>query len=137
MALLRHFVPALVGGFLLAARLGAQGSTGSITGRVMDGPSQRPLAGVTIRVEGTPNGAITRDDGTYRIVNAPAGLNRVRATRIGYGPQQLDVTVPAGGTISADFTMQPQAAVLEGVVVTGYGTQRREAITGSERKSVV
>jgi TonB-linked SusC/RagA family outer membrane protein len=128
---LRHLVPALVGSLLLATRLGAQGQSGTITGRVMDGPSQRPLAGVTVRIEGTPRGAITRDDGTYRLVDAPAGVNRVRATRIGYGPQQLDVTVAPGGTGTADFTLQPQAAVLEGVVVTGYGTQRREAITGS------
>ncbi|MFN2565647.1 MAG: SusC/RagA family TonB-linked outer membrane protein [Gemmatimonadaceae bacterium] len=128
---LRHLTPALVGILLLATRLGAQGSTGTITGRVMDGPSRQPLAGVTMRVEGTTRGAITRDDGTYRIVDAPAGVNRVRATRIGFGPQQLDVTVTPGGTATADFTMQPQAAVLEGVVVTGYGTQRREAITGS------
>jgi iron complex outermembrane receptor protein len=128
---LRHLVPALVGSLLLATRLGAQGQTGTITGRVMDGPSRQPLAGVTIRIEGTPRGAITRDDGSYRLVDAAAGVNRVRATRIGFGPQQLDVTVAPGGTATADFTMQPQAAVLEGVVVTGYGTQRREAITGS------
>jgi TonB-dependent starch-binding outer membrane protein SusC len=128
---LRTLVPALVGSLLLATRLGAQAQAGTITGRVMDGPSQRPLAGVTVRVEGTPRGSITRDDGTYRIVDAPVGPNRVRATRIGYGPQQLDVTVVGGQSATADFTMQPQAAVLEGVVVTGYGTQRREAITGS------
>jgi TonB-linked SusC/RagA family outer membrane protein len=128
---LRHLVPALVGSLLLATRLGAQGQTGMITGRVMDGPSRQPLAGVAVRIEGTPRGAITRDDGSYRIVDAPAGVNRVRATRIGFGPQIQDVTVAPGGTAAADFTMQPQAAVLEGVVVTGYGTQRREAITGS------
>jgi TonB-dependent starch-binding outer membrane protein SusC len=128
---LRHLVPALIGSLLLATRLGAQGQTGQITGRVMDGPSQKPLAGVTVRIEGMPRGAITRDDGTYRIVDAPAGVNRLRATRIGFGPQQQDVNVAAGGIGTANFTMQPQAAVLEGVVVTGYGTQRREAITGS------
>ena len=128
---LRHLVPALAASLLLATQLGAQGQTGTITGRVMDGPSRQPLAGVTVRIEGTTRGAITRDDGSYRLVDAPAGVNRVRANRIGFGPQMLDVTVAPGGTSTADFTMQPQAAVLEGVVVTGYGTQRREAITGS------
>jgi TonB-dependent starch-binding outer membrane protein SusC len=127
----RSLVPALAASILLATQLGAQGQTGTITGRILDGPSRQPLAGVTVRIEGTTRGAITRDDGAYRLVDAPAGVNRVRATRIGFGPQMLDVTVPAGGTATADFTLQPQAAVLEGVVVTGYGTQRREAITGS------
>src|SRR5439155_1584487 len=55
----------------------------------------------------------------------------LRATRIGYGPQAQEVTVSAGGTATAQFTLVPAAAILEAVVVTGYGTQRREAITGS------
>src|SRR5204862_8200858 len=36
-----------------------------------------------------------------------------------------------GGTTTAQVTLAPAAAILEPVVVTGYGTQRREAITGS------
>src|SRR5436309_1646531 len=55
----------------------------------------------------------------------------VRATRIGFGPQQQIVTVTAGATAEARFEMAPQASLLEAVVVTGYGTTRREAITGS------
>jgi TonB-linked SusC/RagA family outer membrane protein len=128
---LRHLVPALAGSLLLATRLGAQEPRGMITGRVIDGPSQQPLAGVTLRIEATAIGALSGNDGSFRILNAPVGINRVRATRIGYGPQQQDVTVTSGGTATVQFTMQPQAAVLEGVVVTGYGAQRREAITGS------
>ena len=44
----RSLVPALAASILLATQLGAQGQTGTITGRVMDGPSRQPLAGVTI-----------------------------------------------------------------------------------------
>ncbi|MFN2400468.1 MAG: SusC/RagA family TonB-linked outer membrane protein, partial [Gemmatimonadaceae bacterium] len=41
------------------------------------------------------------------------------------------VTVTAGATATVQFVLARRTAVLEGVVVTGYGTQRREAITGS------
>jgi iron complex outermembrane receptor protein len=58
-------------------------------------------------------------------------VHRVRASRIGYAPQVRDVTVTAGATIPVQFSLVRQAAVLSEVVVTGYGTQRREAISGS------
>ncbi|PYP41837.1 MAG: hypothetical protein DMD43_05080, partial [Gemmatimonadetes bacterium] len=50
---------------------------------------------------------------------------------MGFGTQGQEVTVAAGGSGAVDFTLVPAAAILEEVVVTGYGTQRREAITGS------
>ena len=45
--------------------------------------------------------------------------------------RSLEDLFMAGGTAEARFEMTPQASLLEAVVVTGYGTQRREAITGS------
>jgi iron complex outermembrane receptor protein len=41
------------------------------------------------------------------------------------------VNVPAGGTATVEFVLPAQAAVLGEMVVTGYGSQRRESITGS------
>jgi iron complex outermembrane receptor protein len=60
-----------------------------------------------------------------------AGTYKIRATRIGYALLLQDVTVTAGATANVDLALRPAAAILEAVVVTGYGTQRREAITGS------
>ncbi|MDB4877989.1 MAG: TonB-dependent outer membrane protein SusC/RagA [Gemmatimonadetes bacterium] len=116
---------------MAAASLGAQGSTGTITGRVLDSASGQPLASTSVRVVGTGNGALSRDDGTFTIVSVPAGAQRVRASRIGFGPQARDLTVPRGGSVTVELRMAAQAAVLGDIVVTGYGTQRREAISGS------
>jgi iron complex outermembrane receptor protein len=115
----------------LAASLGAQGSTGTITGRVVDSASRQPLASVSLRIVGTQRGAMTREDGSFTLPVVPAGAQRVRASRIGFGPQVRDVNVPAGGTASVEFVMPAQAAVLGEMVVTGYGAQRRQSITGS------
>jgi iron complex outermembrane receptor protein len=129
---LRHLVPALVGSLLLLATpLSAQDATGTIAGRVVDSTTQQPVGSVNIVVEGTPRGALSRDDGSFIIAGVPAGVHRVRASRIGFAPQVRDVTVAAGGTIAVQFYLARQAAVLSEVVVTGYGTQRREAISGS------
>jgi TonB-dependent starch-binding outer membrane protein SusC len=128
---LRHLVPGLVGSFLLVTRLGAQGATGTIAGRVVDSTTQQPVGSVNVVIQGTQRGAVSRDDGSFIIGGVPVGTHSVRASRIGFAPQVRDVTVTAGGTIAVQFYLARQAAVLSEVVVTGYGTQRREAISGS------
>jgi TonB-dependent SusC/RagA subfamily outer membrane receptor len=129
MAMARTLSLTLAASLLCAAPLAAQ--TGTISGRIVDSASRQPLSAVSLRLVGTQRGAVTRDDGTYTLPNVPVGAQRLRASRIGFGPQVRDVTVTAGGTATADFALPAQAAVLGEMVVTGYGSQRRESITGS------
>ena len=130
MAKERWVVAALLIGTALGNPLRAQG-TGSISGRVVDSTTQQPVANAQVQVVGTQIGGLTRLDGRYFLQNVPTGSQRVRVTRIGFGAQEAPVTVTAGGTATADFTLSAVAATLSEVVVTGYGSQRREAITGS------
>ncbi len=130
MAAVRSIVPVLAGVLFFAAPLAAQG-TGTISGRVTDSASAQPLASVTVSVEGTERRAITRVDGSYSITLVPAGSHQVRARRIGYATRVQAVSVSDGGSVTADLSLAAQAAALSEIVVTGYGTQRREAISGS------
>ncbi|HKS37307.1 MAG TPA: SusC/RagA family TonB-linked outer membrane protein, partial [Verrucomicrobiae bacterium] len=134
MAVVRRFSLALLVGLLWSMRLGAQNPvppSGTITGRVVDAESQQPVSDVTVFVEGTRRGAVTGADGTFTIGGVPAGAQTVRARHIGFGAPIQTVNVPNGGSVTVLFAMSRQAAVLEEVVTTGYGTQRRLAITGS------
>ena len=131
MAVIRSLMAAAVGGFILANPLQAQGARGSISGRVVDSTSQLPMQSVTVTVEGTQRGAITRIDGAFNLNDLPAGTARLRVTRIGYTPQVKEVSVVPGQTATVRFVMQAVAANLGAVVVTGYGSQRKEAVTGS------
>jgi len=131
MRLVRHLVPALVAGLFWAVPLGAQQTTGGVTGKVVDASTQQPLANVEVAIAGTPYRELTRADGSFTLNGVPAGAQRLRATRIGYGSQIQEIAVTPGGTTTAQISLAPAAAILEPVVVTGYGTQRREAITGS------
>ncbi|MGH7694206.1 MAG: SusC/RagA family TonB-linked outer membrane protein, partial [Gemmatimonadaceae bacterium] len=130
MAVTRRLFVVMVGALLSATQLAAQ-STGTITGRVVDSTSQQPLSNVTIQVPGTSLGALTRGDGSFTMPGVPAGSHKVNARRIGYALQQRDVTVTAGQTANVQFALSAVAANLSPVVVTGYGTQRRESITGA------
>ena len=131
MSMVRCLTRAAALSLLFVSQLGAQGSTGTITGRVLDSASRQPLSAVSLRLVGTQRGTMTREDGSFTLPGVPAGAQRVRASRIGFGPQVRDVNVPAGGSASVEFVLPAQAAVLGEMVVTGYGAQRRESITGS------
>ena len=68
-------------------------STGTIAGRVTERTTNRPLAGVQIRVVGTTRGAATNDSGGYRIPGVPAGTVQLAVQRIGYGVASRSVVV--------------------------------------------
>jgi iron complex outermembrane receptor protein len=134
MAVVRRLFIALVVGVFVSTHLGAQTPvppTGTITGRVLDAETQQPVADVSVFVEGTRRGAVSGPDGSFTIGGVPSGSQTVRARRIGFGAPIQVVVVPNGGAVSVIFSMDRKAAVLEEVVTTGYGTQRRLAITGS------
>lgn len=112
---------------LLPAALHAQttAATGTITGRVTDAASQQPLVGAAISVVGTTRGTLVNPDGTYRIAGVPAGTVQLRAQRIGYQASVRPVTLPSGGTVTADFALAATAVTLSEVVTTATGLQRR------------
>ncbi|MGH7465965.1 MAG: carboxypeptidase-like regulatory domain-containing protein, partial [Longimicrobiales bacterium] len=128
MVMVRHFIVCLVGILLCVVPLSAQTPTGTITGRVLERNTQRPLGGVAVAVEGTQIAAVSGMDGRFVLTSVPAGARRVTASSIGYAALQQDVTVIAGATANIEFRLESQALALEALVVTGYGAQRRLAI---------
>lgn len=109
---------------LLAFAFGARAQTISVSGTVSD--EQGPLPGVSVVVKGTANGVATDFDGNYTLDDVPASAT-LRFTYIGYQP--LEIAVNGQTTINA--TLAEDTEQLEEVVVVGYGTQRKEAVTGS------
>lgn len=126
-ALAALLVVSLVG---VAARADAQGGTGTIRGKVTNAAGQ-PLPNAQVFVVGTPIGAQTGADGGYTIGRVPAGPASVRARLIGYESAVQSVTVTAGGTVTADFTLSPSAVSLDQVVVTGTAGSARKREVGN------
>lgn len=126
----RPLLTSLMVALLGATQLSAQ-ATGTIVGRVVESASQQPIVGASVVVDGTQLGTLTRADGGYLLTGVPVGTHTVRASRIGYGADERRVTVGAGEAARAEFALQLGAILLDELVATGYGTQRREAVTGS------
>ena len=93
----------------------------SFSGNVYD--SQGPLPGVTVMEKGTSNGVITDLNGNFTI-KAKAGATLVFSF-MGYESKEL----PATGNMKVN--LDESSLAINEVVVIGYGTQRREAVTGS------
>ncbi len=102
-------------------------ATGTISGRVTDGTSARPLSEAQISIPGTGIGALSNSSGRFLLLNVPAGQVTVRAQLIGYGEQEQTVTVGAGQSATLDFALGQTAISLDELVVTGVGqaTERR------------
>ncbi len=99
------------------------------TGKVVRGvvsDSQGPLVGATVMEKGTSNGTVTDFDGNYKLtVSNPDAILVVKY--VGYLPEELGVSDMS----VVNFKLQEDGHNLNEVVVIGYGTQRREAVTGS------
>jgi TonB-linked SusC/RagA family outer membrane protein len=101
----------------------------NITGKVTD-PGGTPLASVTVTVEGTALGSVTREDGTYRIAQVPAGARTVVARRVGFTSGRQTTTV-ATGDVTVNFQLATAAMSLDAVVTTATGQQRRVELGNS------
>jgi TonB-dependent starch-binding outer membrane protein SusC len=106
--------------FALAGDAAAQ-ATGVVEGKVSEQGTGRPLAGAQVFIAGTTVGALTNDQGTFRITGVPARQVEVRFRLIGYAPINRRVVVEAGQTARVDVEVSVSALQLEQVVVTGTG----------------
>lgn len=92
-----------------------------ITGKVTDAGGEG-LPGVTIKVKGTDSGTTTDFNGDYRLATAEGVLV---FTYTGFATQEIEIA----GRSTIDVVMTEQATTLDGVVVIGYGTQKKKDLT--------
>jgi len=108
------------------ASIGAQ-ATGTVTGRVTSTAGDA-IQGAAVVVTGTSRGAITRSDGTYRIV-LPAGRYEFRARLLGYASAADSVSVADGQTVTKNFSLNRAVTNLEAVAVVGTRTGERSVVS--------
>ena len=84
-----------------------------------------PLVGVNVAIQGTTMGTITDVNGNYQI-EAVSG-STLTFSFVGY----LSESVVVETQTTVNITLVPDVTQLEDVVVVGYGTQKKETLTGS------
>ena len=113
------------GAFASVDGLQAVAQTGTVKGTVFDTLGE-PVIGANITMKGTTNGCITDLNGQFSL--AGAGKGTLVVSFIGYKTQEIEVN---GNETDLKIILAEDAELLQEVVVVGYGTQKKESMTGA------
>jgi TonB-linked outer membrane protein, SusC/RagA family len=94
-------------------------------GKVVD-QAGKPVAFASVKVKGTNTGVNADESGVFNLSVLPGKTLIVSAV----GHATKDVSVPQTGN-TIDIVLPTITSELDQVIVIGYGTQRKEAVTGS------
>ncbi|WP_315339528.1 TonB-dependent receptor [Hoylesella oralis] len=121
-----HAVPAYAtgGGSKLLATSQVAQQANNVTVTVVD-QNNEPIIGASVLVVSTKEGGATNADGQCTIHANPG--DKLQISYIGYTPQ----TVTVGNSPAMVITLGEDRAMLDEVVVVGYGTMRKSDVTGS------
>jgi TonB-linked SusC/RagA family outer membrane protein len=98
----------------------------TITGKVTDSVDGTPLVGVNIIIKGTDGGTITDVEGNYSI-STSSEKDVLVFSYIGYLSEEVAVLNQSEINISMSIDIQQ----MDEVIVIGYGSQRKDDITGA------
>ncbi len=102
----------------------AQTKSLTITGKVTD-ENGKPLPGVSVLIKSATSGTISNQDGAYSL--SANDNSTLVFSSISYETQEI----PVSNRSVIDVSMLPSNKTLNEVVVVGYGTQSKRAITGA------
>ncbi len=97
-----------------------------ITGRVTLENDSEPAIGVSVKLKGTTSGATTDLDGNFSL-EIPNRSAVLIFSYTGFLPQEITV----GDQNTIYIRLSENASMINEVVVTGYGSQKRSSISGS------
>lgn len=98
----------------------------SLSGIITEHDTGMPIPGANVVVKGTTNGTTTNFDGEYTL----NGLNMddvIVFSYLGFASQEIQYS----GQATLDIALETDAAVLEEVVVVGYGSIKKKDATGA------
>ena len=95
-----------------------------VNGTVVSQDDGQPVIGASVLVVGTNTGTVTDSDGKFQLT-MPEGKKTLRITYVGMEPLEISARPNMRILLTSD------QKALDEVIVVGYGTQRREAKTGS------
>jgi len=103
----------------VSAQTRARDGKGNVVGRVLDAETGESLSGAQVVVLGTNLGSLSGVDGRYTILGVPAGTISLKVLYLGHGEKTIEgISVPAGGGVIQDVTLESTAIALEGITVS-------------------
>ncbi|MDO5977814.1 SusC/RagA family TonB-linked outer membrane protein [Flavivirga spongiicola] len=97
----------------------------TLKGTVTEQSTSIPLPGVNVVIKGTTTGTTTDFDGNYKIEVNNGDI--IVFSYVGYKAQEIQYT----GQASLNIPLAEDTALLEEIVIIGYGSVKKEDLTGS------
>lgn len=94
-------------------------AVGSISGRVIDAITRRPVGSATIQIDREPNLGRTREDGSFQITQIPVGPHVLHVRMLGYLVASRRIEVGDGVATNVEVALQKSPYPLDQVVITG------------------
>ena len=94
-------------------------------GQVLEAVTDMPIPGVNVIIKGTNNGVVTDFDGNYSIM--ATSQDTLVFSYVGFQTKEILV----GNKMTMNVSLEENTEALSEVVVVGYGSQKREDITGA------
>ena len=136
---MKIFKNVLLIGFMFLSTLTAF-SQSKVTGTVIDGDLNQPLAGANVVVKGTSTGTVTDFDGKFEISTTEKS-GQIVVSYLGFVTKTISFTVTGNSVNLGNIVVAPDASQLEEVVVIGKGIidvakERKTPIAVSTIKAV-
>lgn len=81
--------------------------TGTISGRVLEAPSDQPIEDVNVVIVGSIFGGVTDAEGHFTIDQVPPDTYTLQVSTLGYRTARQSVAVEAGATVEVTFRLTP------------------------------
>ncbi len=98
---------------------------GNVSGRVTD-TNGDPVIGANVIIKGTTQGTVTDADGRFSLANVPSDAIII-VSFLGFDQEEVAVN----GQTNIDVVMIEDMAMLQDIVVVGFGTQKKVNLTGA------
>ena len=119
--------------FALCCQMAFAGTTGKISGVILDKEDKTPIPGASVHIDGTTIGAkVNPIDGTYVIQNVPPGTYTLIAQCLGYHDITVkDLLVHADLTTEQDFEMVSKVIEMDSIIVVAQEPEINKFETSS------
>ncbi|MDR1882137.1 MAG: TonB-dependent receptor [Prevotella sp.] len=121
---IKVFLMIVSGIFILSSGMYAQSGDVTVKGKVKDNNGEPVISGSVV-VKGTTVGTVTDPDGNYELKAPENGI--LVFSYLGFITQEI----PVAGKTQIDIVLGENTELLKEVVVIGYGSVKKEDLTGS------
>ncbi|MCH8496054.1 MAG: TonB-dependent receptor [Balneolales bacterium] len=101
----------------------ARSSTGTLSGRIIDGRTGKPLNGASILLVDAGGGTASNQSGFFSLPEILSGPQEIVVSFVGYRPLRRVIEIPVNGEFRTQVSLEEAPHIIEPIIVTEH--QRR------------